>query len=470
MKTRWLIGMAVGFFGVSLGVAGQLYGHGGDPDLIHTCVNNSSGAVDFIAPNGTCHSNEHPVDWDKAARTAVMTFIVDCDAGDKIGLPPTIGGMTIDLIPGDTLNVTGTCNENVTIREEIDRITLDGQGMATIAAPVSTQNAIQVRGRGITIKGFTISGGSSGINVARGGTATIDSNVVQNTAQSGINVTNSGFATIVNNTIQNNPLHGIQLSSGGSAIIGFRSGDPVASPNIIQNNGNIGINFSESSSARIDGNTITGNGSFGINVGESSSARIGFSGPVGSFTAANTIQNNGRDGIRVFGSSYAGIEGNVIDNNTGRGVIVDTSSTVEIGVRGFSNTIQNNAGGGIGLSRSSSARILAAVISNNTGNGVQISRASQADVGNNTINANTGDGIRVEENSGLNLNLVPAAPANSGSNGQFGIRCRIGGYANGSIGSLTGSSGQKDFGTTVTLTENSAVTVNSEGCIDRTTP
>jgi parallel beta-helix repeat protein len=447
-----LSGLFIGFN------ASLVYGHGGDASMVHACVNNSSGAVKFVGPNGTCQNNETAVDWDKPSRTEPGTFTVDCDAGQ------TIGDALKNVIAGDTLQVSGACNENVTILDELARITLDGQGTATINGPDSTRNAIQVRGRGITIKGVTISGGSSGISVLRGGTATIDGNFIDSTGQHGINIGNGSFATIVNNTIQNNPVHGIFISFA-SANIGFRGGDAVASPNIIQNNGQIGIALGDSSSARIDGNTITGNASFGINVAESSSARIGFTGVPGSLTAANTIQNNGREGIRVASASHAGIEGNVIGNNAGGGILVDISSSADIGVRGFSNTIQNNTAGGISVGRSSSARISVAVISNNTGNGVQIRQASQADVGNNTINANSADGIRVEENSGLNL-----GPANSGSNGAFGIRCLTGSYATGSIDGLTGTSGQKSFGTTVTLTENSAVTVNSEGCIDRTTP
>lgn len=49
----------------------------------------------------------------------------------------TCGGQTISatlrtLQPGDTLFVSGTCNENVVIPEQIVNVTLDGQGTATI--------------------------------------------------------------------------------------------------------------------------------------------------------------------------------------------------------------------------------------------------------------------------------------------------------------------------------------------------
>ena len=60
--------------------------------------------------------------------------------------------------PGDTVLVSGTCKENLVIYEEVARITLDGQGKATINGPDEGKPTIEVRGRGITIKGFTVTG------------------------------------------------------------------------------------------------------------------------------------------------------------------------------------------------------------------------------------------------------------------------------------------------------------------------
>lgn len=43
------------------------YGHGGDTNLVHSCVRNSTGAVRIIGPSGTCNANETPHDWPTAA-------------------------------------------------------------------------------------------------------------------------------------------------------------------------------------------------------------------------------------------------------------------------------------------------------------------------------------------------------------------------------------------------------------------
>src|SRR3989338_10107508 len=80
------------------------------------------------------------------------------------GKEKTIGEALHELKPGDTLLVSGVCNENLVIPEEVHRITLDGQGTAVIDGPDATRATIEVRGTGITIKRFTISRGRDGID------------------------------------------------------------------------------------------------------------------------------------------------------------------------------------------------------------------------------------------------------------------------------------------------------------------
>ncbi len=107
-------------------------------------------------------------------------------------------------MPGDTVLVSGTCNEHVVIPFEVVRVTLDGQGKTTINGPTASKPCILVNGRGITIKGFTITGGRGGIWVFGGGQAAIiDGNTIQSGEVNGVLVHRSSFAVIVNNTIQN---------------------------------------------------------------------------------------------------------------------------------------------------------------------------------------------------------------------------------------------------------------------------
>ena len=213
------------------------------------------------------------------------------------GPEKTIGQTIKTLKPGDTLLVSGTCNENIDLGEEIYGITLDGQGTATINGDPSV-NTITVTGRGITIRGFTITGGFQCIAVLDGGSAVIDGNTIQNAAFNGITVFRNSTAQIINNTIQNNPSSGIQVQASSSARIGF-TGPPsnrVSAPNTIQNNGAPGIQVLRGSSAQIFANTIQNNGSHGVSVDRNAQAEI----------AACTITGNVGDGIR--GMRNAGVD------------------------------------------------------------------------------------------------------------------------------------------------------------------
>jgi hypothetical protein len=211
------------------------------------------------------------------------------------GPDKTIGQALKTLKPGDTLLVMGTCNENLVIGQEVQRITLDGQGAASINGD-SSANAVAVTGRGITIRGFVITGGSpQAINVTDGGSAVIDGNTIQYAGRNGIGVFRNASADIINNTIQNNPLAGIAIQSNSSARIGWL-GPPnnrVSAPNTIQNNGMQGIQVYRGSSAQIFSNTIQNNGSHGVFVDRNAQAEI----------AACTITGNGGDGIRGMRNS-----------------------------------------------------------------------------------------------------------------------------------------------------------------------
>jgi parallel beta-helix repeat protein len=247
----------------------------------------------------------------------------------------TIGNAVKKLKPGDTLSVTGTCNENLVIPEETARVVLDGQGKATIKGPDTSIPTIVVSGRGITIKGFTVTGGRDGIVVSRGSQATIDGNTIQGTARFGVQVNQSSFANIVNNTIQNNPGNGITIGGSSYASIGFVTAlDKTASPNIIQNNGQNGISVGRSSNARITGNTIRNNKLNGVIVSRASQADI----------TSSTIDGNGMSGIDVSQNSNVQLGA---DKGTG---IFESPNTTTAGNAqvGIKCTVNSSADGRIG--------------------------------------------------------------------------------------------------------------------------
>lgn len=309
-----------------------------------------------------------------------------------------------ELNPGDTLIVSGTCNENVVIGDGRHSLAIDGQGTATInGSGNSTLPTLRIRGRNITVKGFTIIGGRFGVQFLRGGTGTVDTNRISRATTHGVHLGDNSFARIVDSTIEQSGVHGICVCEHSSAEIGFR-GDfaTQASPNFVRDNGGFGILVNDTSYAEMESNIVNNNGSAGIGVNENSSARIGFqAGPEGTFASANTIESNGNRGIFV--------------------------------------------------ARSSSARIVENIIRNNTGDGVGVVRAAQADIATNKIDGNSGNGVLVSQNSGVNLgNDSGSAPQDqpnntTANNAGFGIRCSINSYADGRQGTLNGNSGAQNF-------------------------
>ena len=304
------------------------------------------------------------------------------------------------------ISVTGTCTESILINK--NQITLDGGGTATIQPPSPALPVIRITGNLVTIKNFTISGGSQGIAVVFGGNATIDNNTIQNAGSIGIVLNQSSSASITNNRIKSSGVGtgtgaGIYLLLKSSATIGFPSTvDKTPKPNIIEDNER-GIVLLDST-AFIANNTIKGNHGDGIRLEYNSSASIGIITPVDTLASPNDIENNGGSGIFVWRSSAARIVGNKICNNE-----VD---------------------------------------------GVGVFKVSQADISDNDICGNTLNGISVSQNSGVNLgNEGVQNPAffdlpntSSFKNGNLGIQCDIGAYVDGLRGTLSGINGRKSFG------------------------
>lgn len=222
-----------------------------------------------------------------AAPAQAVSHLVDCAAGAKVQTAVEAAH------PGDTILVRGVCAENVRILDEVARITLDGQGAATIHGPNPGANTILVAGRNITIKGFTISGGRNGVAVLRGGMALIDSNTIQESAENGINVAQNSFAGIVNNTVRLNHDAGIRLLDGSAARIGFMDLAQPARGNVIWMNGAAGVQVQGSSGASLVGNTISENNGPGVSVSGASQADL----------ASNRIDGNGSHGVTVTQTS-----------------------------------------------------------------------------------------------------------------------------------------------------------------------
>ena len=244
------------------------------------------------------------------------TLNVDCDAGN------TIASVYATIKPGDTVLVSGLCKEQVNIPPEVTRVTFDGQKKTTIQHPGGQQaspHAFYNRGKEITIKNFTVTGGQDGIHLSGPASAVIDGNLVTKNSGRGIHIDKGSIARILNTTVEQSGGIGIDVTGASYAYIGvFIPRVPALAPNTIRNNGGPGINIERTSGAWIVGNTISGNKDSGITVHRNAQADV----------IANTINGNGGDAITVTYNS---------------GVNFDSEPRKD----GPNKTTQNNAGAGI---------------------------------------------------------------------------------------------------------------------------
>ena len=142
---------------------------------------------------------------------AAATRSINCDGLSNARQARALNRTIRRLDRGDTLNVTGTCNVNLVIQEEINDITLRGGGVATFKGPDPSQDVIRIEGRGIIVKGFKITGGRDGIHLHWGGIAQqrneygLKNNEIYNTGRHGIVVHANSSTRILNNIVRNNP-------------------------------------------------------------------------------------------------------------------------------------------------------------------------------------------------------------------------------------------------------------------------
>jgi hypothetical protein len=265
------------------------------------------------------------------------THEVACDQGGTIAQALAVAA------PGDTIVVTGTCNEEVTITT--DRITLDGQGSAMLQGSGDgqtgsvSQGLITIAGaQGVVITGFT----------------------VQNAPVDGILGQRGVAFEVLNTTIQDGGDDGFEIGESSTARL---------AECMILRSGGDGINTVFNSYMRIDGNvSISESTGFGIVIyGGSSSSMTGdgvsvttyANGIDGILVAENamlraqggvalTASQNGRDGIHAVANATFSIAGATVTfaENTQNGLSVSVQSEV-IKLPPGTITIQNNAGAGL---------------------------------------------------------------------------------------------------------------------------
>jgi hypothetical protein len=365
---------------------------------------------------------------------ATLLVLAVCEAQAKgfVKKVDCAGGQTItralELFDGNpiTIQVQGTCDENVSIVRDDVTLIADPSG-GTVNGSDPNKDTITIAGARTVIDGLTVTGGQNGIGLVggfsairnctvqnvgqngitflHGGGGSVDNCTVQNNGRSGIRV-ESASATVTNSTISSNTGIGILVHTGGSARIGITDRNEYAG-NTISNNQSNGIHITTGGSALIAGNTINGNGT-------------------------NLSSSFGQFGVAIFHATATLVGNNKITGNNGSGIWA-RQSTVVIGdisyglpiTGAFANVISGNGAtapnnGGIYGFLGTSLHIQSATINGNTGNGVSLSTRSTAYMSDDTVNNNTGNGIWLVLGGALFLQN-PAVTVTG--NTQFGLQC-----------------------------------------------
>ena len=254
---------------------------------------------------------------------------VNCDHGESLATALE------QATPGETIQVSGTCQEAVMIIA--DRITIDGGGSAILdgrGADVVTADGV----RGVTLTGLTVRQGLNGV-VAKGGAhLKLTSVTTQHNLVSGLRVDGHSSVELRDCTTYNNGVNGLEVDRASEVKVtgAFRS----------QGNGVFGISLLNTSSLVFANATATStNNTLGIAVGLNSGASI-----ADAATTVNTSDNLTTGFTVVSGSSLLVFEGAIVaqHNRFNHGVSANSKSSIDLD-RGGSITATHNGLDGVQL-------------------------------------------------------------------------------------------------------------------------
>jgi hypothetical protein len=295
---------------------------------------------------------------------AATVFTVDCDSSQ------TINSVLTKAKDGDTIRVSGTCHETLSITRS--GLTLAGVGGPIIDGGGSTGAVITVSGaQRVSIKGLTVQNGGYGILIGGMAGAALQKVRAQNNSSANIQVGGSGSAMLTDCTMINGA--GIGLYVLANSSVGL-AGTTIASNNSVfgillamsssmgagpggklqvNGNGNNGILIGNTSSAVFNGIAVTTNrnGGWGTQVDGNSSLQVQGTGSLLAFA-------NKKDGIGIFnGGSLTVIDGSVqAKSNVKKGMNLYSMGKLLTFGSGHI-TVQENPEGGIYVYDGSNVRM-----------------------------------------------------------------------------------------------------------------
>jgi Right handed beta helix region len=353
---------------------------------------------------------------------------VECDKGQ------TLTDALKKAKPGDTLLVTGTCQERVTIT--IDRLTLDGGGSAVLdggGGPTEFfEGVVTIDGvQGVTLMGFTIQNGPSlGILGVGGAAFVVQDTTIQQNGRAGIFLNNNASAELIDVEVRDSGGIGIPVQNNSTAV--FKG--HVSSTG----SGSNGIAVQSGSTLEFRGASVEAshNGGGGVDIVDSQAIIFGYPESQGSTL---TAQNNGSDGIFVatgslsfFGGAFAGTGSLATisaSNNGGSGIAIGLDGAVVSPSGAAKLMIENNQRSGLDVGEGGSALIIGGLTVQNNQTGLLADGAGTL-----TLVSVPSNPSSIQNNSDTDVDL------------RFGTRVTFGGVT---IGTITCDKTVLSHGTTV---------------------
>jgi hypothetical protein len=258
---------------------------------------------------------------------------VAVDCGKKKSINAALATLTRQ--GPNTITISGLCSEAVVI-DGFSNLTLAGNPGAAINDPTpldpNDNNLVEVRNSAnVTLKGLTLSGGSTGVFCGNFATCHLMDLTLQNAALYGVSYNRSGGVISGTTLIQNNGIAGVLLTQAANVRI--------VSPGAIQNNAGPGLFVFGNSVLVLAGAVVANNGGHGLLVDASFIRSLG-----------STITGNGLPGVALttsvakFEEHEAAPVGNTITGNAGPGVRVSSLSHASFDA-GVAHNVTGNAGG-----------------------------------------------------------------------------------------------------------------------------
>lgn len=255
-----------------------------------------------------------------SAAAQAVTATVDCNRG-PLGKISTFLKVMNPQGP-NTLKISGTCRENIAVNS-FDRLTLIANPGAVLQDTSNGEQPVVsiYDSRRVSIQGFTISGGYTGVACNDGSLCRLTGNTIKGGVRAGVEFNRSN-GSLSGDVLQDNGSYGLVV---GASIV-------TASGLTVQGTAGSGIGVENSGYLVADGVNVQNNQAIGIFVNGHSDL----------FLINSTVSNNTYDGITVITQSAMSVVQVTVTNNSGSGVGIDGLSIVDF--YGGGNFYANGSG------------------------------------------------------------------------------------------------------------------------------